>query len=142
MNGKADTHFKDGTRIKQVDQVTYLGGQITSNASRNIEINSRISKALATCKKLKTFWKKTNAKIGWKIQAYNAIIISQLIYGLNTLNVTPAIKNRLNAFHMRGIRYILNIGHSYYSRISDEEVFEKMNLALNEIADEQITWQQ
>ena len=114
MNGKADIHFKDGTKIKKVDEVTYLGGKITSDASRSTEINSRISKALGTCRKLKTFWRKTNAKVEWKIQVYNAIIISQLIYGLNTLNITPALKNRLNAVHMRGIRYILNIGHSYY----------------------------
>ena len=104
MNGNADIKFRDGTKIEKVDEVIYLGGQITSNASREREIINRMSKALATCRKLKTFWKKTDAKLVWKIQVYNAIIISQLIYGLNTLNITPAMKSRLNAFHMRGIR--------------------------------------
>ena len=67
MNGSADIKFRDGTKIEKVDEVTYLGGQITSNASREREITNRMSKALATCRKLKTFWKKTNAKLGWKI---------------------------------------------------------------------------
>ena len=43
---------------------------------------------------------------------------------------------------MRGIRYILNIGHSYYTHISNEEVLEKMNLALNEAAELEISWEQ
>jgi len=142
MNGKADIHFRDGTKIKKADKVEYLGGTITTQASRNAEISNRMSKALGTCKKLKIFWRKNNADIGWKIQVYNAIIISQLIYGLNTLNITPAIKNRLNAFHMRGLRYILNIDHSYYSHISNEEVINRMNLAINDASALNVTWEQ
>ena len=141
MNGKANIHFKDGTKIEKADQVTYLGGTITATASREAEISSRMTKALATCQKLKIFWRKTNASIAWKIQVYNAVIISQLVYGLNTLNITPAIKARLDAFHMRGLRYILNIDHSYYSHVTNEEVINKMNLALNE-ADVTMSWEQ
>jgi len=142
MNGKADIHFMDGKRVTKADKVEYLGGVITAEASRNAEISNRMSKALGTCKKLKLFWRQTNAHIGWKIQVYNAIIISQLIYGLNTLNITPAIKDRLNAFHMRGLRYILNIEHSYYSHITNEEVINRMNLALNDATALNITWEQ
>jgi len=142
MNGKADIHFMDGKRVTKADKVEYLGGVITTEASRNAEISNRMSKALGTCKKLKLFWRQTNAHIGWKIQVYNAIIISQLIYGLNTLNITPAIKDRLNAFHMRGLRYILNIEHSYYSHITNEEVINRMNLALNDATALNITWEQ
>ena len=142
MNGKANIHFKDGKKIEKVDQVTYLGGTITSNASRNAEISSRMSMALGTCRKLKVFWRKTSASTGWKIQVYNAIIISQLIYGLSTLNITPNIQHRLNSFHMRGLRYILNIDHSYYSHVSNEEVIDIMNLAINGAEALNITWTQ
>ena len=38
MNGKADIHFKDGTQITKADQVSYLGGPITPNASRTADI--------------------------------------------------------------------------------------------------------
>ena len=142
MNGKANIHFKDGKKIARADKVEYLGGTITPEASRNAEISSRMSKALGTCKTLKVFWRKTNAEIGWKVQVYNAIIISQLIYGLNTLNITPGIKDRLNAFHMRGLRYVLNIDHSFYSHISNEEVINRMNLAINSATSLNITWEQ
>jgi len=142
MNGRADIHFKDGKKVEKADKVEYLGGVITTEASRNAEISNRMSKALGTCKKLKLFWRQTNAHVGWKIQVYNAIIISQLIYGLNTINITPGIRDRLNAFHMRGLRYILNIDHSFYSHITNEEVINRMNLAINDAESLNITWEQ
>jgi len=142
MNGTANIHFKDGKKIEKADKMTYLGGTITPNASRNAEISSRMSKALATCQKLKIFWQKTDAPIAWKIQVYNAVIISQLVYGLNSLNITPSIKGRLNAFHMRGLRKMLNIEHSYYSHITNEEVIERANICLNKAESLDITWQQ
>ena len=111
--------------------MTYLGGVLTEDASRTAEIANIMSKTLATCQQLKTFWRKARATTGWKMQVYNAVIISQLVYGPTTLNITPAIKHRLNSFHMRGIRYILNIEHSFYSHISNEEVIQRMNMALN-----------
>ena len=80
--------------------------------------------------------------VAWKLPVYNAIIISQLVYGLNSLNITPTIKSRLNAFYMRGLRYILNIENSYYSHISNEEAIEQMNLHLNNAEREHITWTQ
>ena len=61
MNGKADIHFADGTKVKKADDVTYLGGTITSDSSRNAEITSRMRKALATCHKLKLFERKNTA---------------------------------------------------------------------------------
>ena len=109
MNGSANIHFGDGIKVEKADTMTYLGGTITADSSRNAEISARMTKALATCHKLKTFWRKTNADKSWKMLVYNAIIISQLTYGLNTLNITPGIKDRLNAFHMRGLRYMLKI---------------------------------
>ena len=43
---------------------------------------------------------------------------------------------------MRGLRYILNIDHSYYSHITNEEVIDRMNLAINEAEALNITWTQ
>ena len=38
---------------------------------------------------------------------------------------------RLDAFHIRGIRHILGIEHSYWSRTSTLEIMEKTNRILN-----------
>ena len=120
MNGKAHIHFSNGSPMKEVDHATHLGGVITKDAGRWTELNNRINKALVTCNKLKTFWYKTNCSYKWKLQVYNAVIVSQLTYGLSTLQMTPTMLNRLDAFQMRGLRYILKIEHSYYSRISNQ----------------------
>ena len=62
------------------------------------------------------------------------------MYGLHMLNITPSIKDRLNAFHMRGRRDILNIDHSYYSHTTNEEVIEKMDLATNDATALNTSW--
>lgn len=142
MNGSANIHFKDGTKIANSKEVTYLGGQITENSDRNAEITSRMTKALTTCKKLKIFWKKTDASIAWKFRVYNARILAQLTYGLNTLNITTAIYNRLNAFHIPGLGLILKIEHSYYSHVTIEEIISRASLQINEVHDTNITWEQ
>ena len=49
---------------------------------------------------------------------------------------------RIDAFQMRGSRYILEIEHAYYSRVSNKEVHDKINILLNHGADINITWQE
>ena len=56
--------------------------------------------------------------------------------------MTPAMLKRLDAFQMRGLRYILKIEHSYYSRISNQEVYDNFNIILNKGNDINITWQE
>ena len=77
-----------------------------------------------------------------KLQVYNTIIVAQLTYGLKTLQLAPTLLNRLDAFQMRGLRYILGIEHSYYSHVTKQEVFEKANIALNTGTDLSINWEQ
>ena len=51
--------------------------------------------------KLKTFWKKTNATFKWKLQVYNAVIIAQLIYGLDTMHLTDGQLAKIDAFQAK-----------------------------------------
>ena len=91
MNGKARIHFSDGKPVERVENAVYLGGTLTETGSRTEEFTNRFSKALMTCNKWKTFWYKTNCVYKWKLRVYNAIIVAQLTYGLNTVQLTPAI---------------------------------------------------
>jgi hypothetical protein len=140
MNGKAHIHFRNGDKLKEVDRAVYLGGVLTNTASREEELNNRICKALLTCNKLKTFWYKTKCTNKWKLQVYNAIIVAQLTYGLSTVQLTPTMLAKLDAFQMRGLRYILKIEHSYYSHVTNEQVYEKTNIALNKGTNLDISW--
>ena len=59
MYGKSDIKFRDGSKMQEAQEVTYLAGKLTTSASRHVEVLSRINKALQTCTKLKFFWRKT-----------------------------------------------------------------------------------
>ena len=142
MYCSANIKFADGRKMEETMRATYLGGIITHNVSRNVELNNRISIALGTCNKLKLFWRKTQCSIKWKLQIYNAIIVAHLTYGLCTLNLTPALLARLDAFQIRGLRYILGIEHSFYSHVTNEEVYTRTNIALNKGQDLDISWEE
>ena len=52
--------------------------------------------------------------------------MSQLTYGLQTVWFTKASRSKLDAFHVRCLRRILGIAHSYWSRISNQEVLHRI----------------
>ena len=76
------------------------------------------------------------------MQIYNAIIVAQLTYGLNTLQLTEVCLARLDAFQMRGMRYLTNIDHAYHSGVTNEEVVNKVEIILNKGEDLDITWEE
>ena len=91
----------------------------------------RISKAFETCNKLKLFLKKASCETKWKMQVYNAVIISKLIHGLETMYPNDSPIKRLDAFQMTGLRHMMEIEHAYWSRCSKEEILERANKILN-----------
>ena len=61
MNVKAHIHFADGTKLRQVQSVVYSAGTLNENAEMTEELQARMTKTLHTCRKLKVFWRKSNA---------------------------------------------------------------------------------
>ena len=131
MNVKNRIRFKDGTAMPNEDEADYLGAKITKKNLNKKEVDARVCKALATCNKLKLFLKKAKCNKIWKLQVYNAVIVSQLVYGLETMYLNESLLKRLDAFQMTGIRHILGIEHAYWSRTSNLEILEKANWILN-----------
>ena len=76
------------------------------------------------------------------IQVYNAIMVARLTHGLSTVRLTLAMLNRLDAFQLRGLRYILKTDISYYFRISNREIYDRINIFLNKGTDINITCQE
>ena len=65
--------------------------------------------AIVTANKLKLFWNKADTTVKWKLQVYDAIIRSKLLYGLECIQLANVEQDKLNAFQMKGIRRILKI---------------------------------
>ena len=125
INKNNNIHFLDGEEMQSSDNVTYLGAKLTKNASIKEEITTRLNKANLVWHKLKTFWKKTSCTISWKLQVYNSVIKSTLLYGLETIHITKAQIDRLNAFHLKGLRYILDLTHTFIDRANTNELIWK-----------------
>ena len=79
--------FTDGSNIKKVDQATYLGANISPKGYK-AEIEGRIQKANQVFQKLKAFWRNTGCNNKWKLQVFNACVISVLLYGLEGIVLT------------------------------------------------------
>lgn len=78
----------------------------------------------------------------WKFQVYNAVIVAQLTCGLSIVQLMLAVSNKMDAFRKSGLRYIFKLEHSYFSYVSNEEVYAQINFILISGDDLNITWQE
>ena len=67
----------------------------------------------------------------WKIQVFNAVCVSKLLYSLEALQPTEATASKLDTFQLKGLRKILNMTTTYIDRANtNEEVFRRANEAI------------
>eukprot|EP00972_Heterocapsa_arctica_P088375 13030634-Heterocapsa_arctica.AAC.1 len=81
-----------------------------------------------TLEKLNTFWTKSTSSIKWKLRVYDAVIVSKLFYGLEALSLTNADHAKLDAFQIRGLRKLLGIKHSFWSRVAHKDIVIQANV--------------
>ena len=92
------------------------------------EVSSRISVTLSTLKTLELFWRQANCTTTWEIQVFNAVILSKLLYGLETLQFTEKSLNRINTIHAKGFRRTFDVPSTYIDRAySNHELFNMAN---------------
>ena len=127
MNTKCNIKFRDGTNLKKVTEAVYLGAKLTKKHLTRTEVENRLGKAFETVRKLRDFFKKSQCSDSWKLIIYNAVVVSRLVYGLDSLELVDSLVTRLDAFQIRGLRHILKIEHSYWSHTSNLEILEKAN---------------
>ena len=85
-------------------QADYLGGEIKNPGDHKPELQHRISATWNTVRRLDILWGKSRASTKWKIGVYDAVIVTKLMYGLTSIPLSRADANKLDAFHMRGLR--------------------------------------
>ena len=132
LNGNSRVRFLDGSLVPHADEITYLGGTLTSHVSVASEITNRISATMATWKSMDIFWKHAQCTVKNKLQVFNSVIKSKLLYGLETLEIPSAQMSRLEAFHLKGLRKILDMKTTFINRANtNQEVFRRANMALH-----------
>ena len=117
----------NGELVPVVSSQVHLGSLVTNDQKMSKELGRRLSIAGATMKKLQEFWK--HATVVWKLRVFNAVITSQMLYGLDTSWLMKGELKRLDAAQARWLRRIMHIPAAYYSRISDETVRERSQQA-------------
>ena len=115
-----------------VQETTYLGASVSKRVDPRQEIRKRISATMVTLKKLDIFWLKTNCSQKWKLLVYNAVVISKLLYGLETLEPTESAGKLLNTFQLKGLRKILQLHTTYINRNNTNDyVYKRANEVTN-----------
>ena len=73
----------------------------------------------------------------WKIQVFNAVCVSKLLYSLEALQPTDAAASKLDTFQLKGLRKILKMSTTYIDRTNtNHEVYRRANLEMGRGAEE------
>lgn len=123
LSAKANITIHD-TILKNADNFTYLGSSVSNVNSLDHEINCRLGKASTTFGRLtKRVFNNKHLTIKTKIKVYEACILSVLLYGSESWVTYRKQEQKLNSFHLRCLRQILNI--SWRDKITNTEVLSR-----------------
>ncbi len=122
IRGDADIFACDGTPLLVKDQAVYLGGLLSINGRPVAELTRRLGEARRSFSNLVAVWKHCNISRSRKFCIYEACVLSKLLYGLESVWLLQADRNRLDSFHAQCLRRILGIPPAFPSRVSNATV--------------------
>ena len=112
-----------GRLVPRQKSATYLGTLLTDTFDNKAEVANRLGDCIGTCKRMGLFWNKANTSKKWKIQVFNSIIRSKLLYSLEGIQLTTSEISKLNGFQNKMLRKILGKPSTFIDR---EETNSKM----------------
>ena len=63
---------------------------------------------------------------------FNSIIRTKLIYGLESAQLNDSLKKYIDTFHLKGLRKILGLKHTYIDRLNtNEKIYREAEIAMN-----------
>ena len=95
--------------MSKSDQAKYLGGILTKKDDARIAIQARINATNPAIRSLDVFWKQTKCWLKWKVLIFNAVCISESVYGLEVIISTHATLHKLDTVQMKGLRKRMQI---------------------------------
>ena len=114
--------FKDGSKVPFANTVKYLGNMITWHKPFDCAFYHRLGLAEEAYKKMRLIWN-SSLRRKEKVRIFEATFTSILLYGLDTLTLTPKQLHRIDGQYYRFLRRAIGIKASYYSHISKQEVW-------------------
>jgi len=117
--------FLDGTTVPRQTTCKYLGVTAPADAKTQRSISSRLQHGWNTYHTLKCFYRRSGARLKWKVQTMQAIINEQALYGLQEVHVYPNQHGQLLNIQDRTLRKIVKIDAPYKSRVTYEALLEE-----------------
>ena len=98
-----------GNAVEEVNQFTYLAGEICKNGGRDADEDCRVTKAKGAFVTLLPIWRNTSFSNSLKVHIFKNNVVSVLLHGTSTWKVTKSITTKLQVFANRCLRSILHI---------------------------------
>ena len=115
-----------GSVVKRKESLVYLGSLIFVSGRTYSEVSRRIGLAFAVFKELDRVWKHASLCKTKKLDIYRAIVLANLLYGLQSAWLCEADLKRLDGFHCRSLLETLKSPPAFDSRVSNEQVLQKV----------------
>jgi hypothetical protein len=117
-------HLPDGTDSSPKEAMTYLGSIITNDGRAKPELIRRLGAARAAFRELARLWRHSALGRLRKLEIFNAIVRSRVLYGLCTFVLNVSERRKLDGFQNRCLREIWGIKSAYLSRVSNASVLQ------------------
>ena len=110
--------------IQQVDSFKYLGSLLTKSANIDFEVDNRISCAAKAFSRLRSrVFDSHELSLSTKCAVYRAVVIPTLLYACETWVPYKRHVQKLETFHLRQLRTILNI--KWQDKVTNDEVLTR-----------------
>ena len=96
--------------------MTYLGALVAADG---------LGLAEAEFRKLSQVWRDSGLTPNERCKVYSACVVSKLLYGLDTANLTNSHLKRLDAFQLKGLRQIMKIETTWAQKKRGVEMSNK-----------------
>ena len=106
--------------LRQVDNFTYLGSKISSDAKCSDDIKSRLAMGMAVMVKLTKVWKNKSISTQTKIRLMKSLVWSVATYGCESWVLKKSEENQIQSFENKCIRKLLRI--SWTLKLTTESI--------------------
>ena len=104
FNQTGDIYTLEGTSLKLIDKLTYLGSNVSSTEK---DIDTRLTNAWTAIDRLLMIWK-SDLTDKMKRSFFLAAVVSILLYGCTTWTLTKRLEKKLDGNYAKMLRAILN----------------------------------
>ena len=113
---QSSVKYMNGHKVPRKAQATYLGATLTDAVDNHKEILQKIGEANATANQLGILWSKARISKKWKLTILDSVVMNNLLYGLETMQLPKSDQDRIDAFQMKMLRRVLTVPPTHIDR--------------------------